>query len=251
MKILTLDLELAPTIATVWNIWNQNIGINQIIGNSYVLSCAAKWYGEDEVFLVSQYESTNRQMLKKIYDLINKADVVVGYNLDSFDMKILHKEFALQGWGPPAPYKTIDLLKVVKKRFRFTSNKLDYVAQMFKLGKKTKHPGHEMWLSCMNKKASDYDEAWEKMLEYNVQDVILTEALYERIMGWIPNAPSYSAFYNDHVCPTCGGEHLQRRGKYATATMVYQRWRCKDCFAWSRSRLADKVDSSQQVVPIK
>lgn len=190
-------------------------------------------------------------MIKEIYKLVCQADVIVGYNLDSFDMKILAKEFALLGLPPPTPYKTVDLLKVVKKRFRFTSNKLDYVAQMFKLGKKTKHPGHEMWLSCMNKSSPDYKESWDKMEEYNCQDVILTESLYERIKGWIPNHPNYSAFTNTNSCPNCGGNSLQRRGKSLTATLIYQRYQCKDCGAWSRSKIADKADRSAQLISVK
>lgn len=238
MNILTIDIEVAPTLATVWNIWNVNIGINQLIGNSYVLSAAAKWYGDDDVMFFSLHDGSSKKMLRNIYKLLDEADVVIGYNLDSFDLKILQAEFALQGWPAPSPYKTIDLLKAVKKRFRFTSNKLDYVARRFGLGKKTKHAGHELWLSCMNKKASDYHEAWAIMEEYNIQDVILTEALYERIKGWIPNAPSHSAFTNSHVCPTCGGSHLQKRGFAITSSLKYQRYQCNGCGAWSRDNKA-------------
>ncbi len=50
---------------------------------------------------------------------------------------------------PPAPFKEIDLLTVAKGRFRFVSNKLDYVAQQLGLGKKTEHSGHELWVQCM------------------------------------------------------------------------------------------------------
>ena len=42
-------------------------------------------------------------MLKRIYDLIDEADVVVHYNGKSFDMPTLSKEFIGQGWSPPAP----------------------------------------------------------------------------------------------------------------------------------------------------
>lgn len=251
MKILFLDVEVSPTIATVWGLFNQNISINQLLGNSTVLSWAAKWQGDKEVMYDSLYESSNRTMMKSLYRLVNKADVIVGYNLDSFDMKIINKELILLDLLPPTPYKTVDLLKVVRKRFRFTSNKLDYVVQMFKLGKKTKHQGHELWLSCMNKSSADYDEAWEKMIEYNCQDVVLTEALYERIKGWIPNHPSYSVETNSHVCPNCGSSHLQKRGKSITAALSYQRFQCQDCGAWSRSKIADKADRSAQLVTVK
>lgn len=248
MKILHLDLEIAPTLATVWSIWNVNVGINQIVGNSYILSWAAKWDQSDEVEYSSLRMTSHKNMVKEIYKLVNEADVVVGYNLDSFDMKILNKEFALLDLAPPTPYKTVDLLKVVKRRFRFTSNKLDYVANMFGLGKKTKHQGHELWLSCMNKTSADYKEAWDKMEEYNCQDVVLTEKLYKKIKGWIPNHPNHSAFDNAHECPNCGGNHLQKRGTALTLTLRYQRYQCKDCGAWSRAKQAEQADRSEQLV---
>lgn len=250
IKILFLDLEIAPTLATVWGLFNQNVGLNQIVGNSYILSWAAKFEGDEETTYSSLRLTSHKRMIREIYKLVCKADVIVGYNLDSFDMKILAKEFAMLDLPPPTPYKTIDLLKVVRKRFRFTSNKLDYIVQMFKLGKKTKHQGHELWLSCMNKSSADYTEAWDKMEEYNCQDVVLTEKLYNKIKGWIPNHPNYSAFVNDHVCPNCGGVHLQRRGTSLSATLTYQRYQCKDCGKWSRSKVALKADRRNQLVGV-
>lgn len=245
MNVLTLDIEIAPTLATTWGLWNVNLGTHMIVGNSYVLSVAAKWYGDEDVMFFSLHDMSQRKMLQQVYKLLEEADVVVGYNLDKFDLKILNKEFVEMGWAPPAPYKTIDLLKVMKNRFRFTSNKLDYIAKQFKLGAKTKHPGHDLWLSCMNKKASDYHEAWAIMEEYNIQDVLLTEKLYDRVKGWIPNAPSHSAFTNSHVCPTCGGTHLQKRGFAITSALKYQRFQCRSvqpdgsvCGAWSRDNKA-------------
>lgn len=251
IKILVLDIEISPTLATVWGLWGQNIGINQIIGNSEVLCWAARWVGEETVEFSSIHSTTKRRMLRKIYNLLEKADAVVTYNGKSFDLKILNKEFALLGWGRPAPYKNIDMLQVVRSQFRFTSNKLNYVAAQFKLGTKTKHAGHELWLHCMNPRSTEYESSWETMSTYNKQDVVLLEKLYQRCKGWIPNHPSYSAFENKHVCPNCGGNHLQSRGKVSSAALSYRRWWCKDCFAWSRSKVADKADRRNQLVGVK
>lgn len=251
MKILILDIEVSPTLATVWGLFNQNIGINQLIGNSEVLCWAAKWHGNDNTYFSSIEMTSKKRMLKEIYKLLEEADAVVTYNGKSFDLKILNKEFALQGWSRPSPYKNIDMLQVVRSQFRFTSNKLGYIGPQFNLGGKTKHPGHELWLSCMNNKSTDYNESWALMEEYNIQDVHLLESLYDRLRGWIPNHPSYSALQNDHVCPNCGSKHLQKRGIAITTTLSYQRWQCKGCGSWSRSKLAQKADRTKQLVSIK
>jgi hypothetical protein len=246
-----LDIEIAPTLATVWGLFNQNIAINQITGNSYVLSWAAKWYGEDEIYYSSLRMTSSKNMIKEIYKMVEQADVIVGYNLDSFDMKVLNKEFVLLGLDPPSSYRTVDLLKTVRKRFRFTSNKLDFVVQQLGLGKKVKHPGHELWLNCMNKSSSEYESSWDLMEEYNVGDVDLTEKLYDKLKGWIPNHPNHSAFNNSHCCPNCGSTNLRNKGKYLSNSLVYNRWKCKDCGAPSRSRTADKFDRAKELVSIK
>lgn len=234
----------------MWGLWNQNIGIQHILGNSEVLCWAAKWVGEDQTYFSSVQWTTKKRMLKAIYELLEEADAVVTYNGKAFDLKILNKEFALMGWSKPSPYKNIDMLQVMRSQFRFTSNKLGYIGPQFGLGGKSKHHGHELWLSCMNPKSEDYIESWKVMEEYNVQDVHLLESLYLKVRGWIPNHPSYSALENSHVCPNCGSTHLQSRGTTMTAALRYRRWQCVDCGKWSRSKVADKVDRSKQLVGI-
>jgi DNA polymerase elongation subunit (family B) len=251
MKVLVLDIEISPVVATVWGLFNQNINIGNILGNSEVLCWSAKWLGSDTTYFSSVQMTSKRKMLKEIYQLLEEADAVVSYNGVSFDLKILNKEFALLGWNRPSPYKNIDMLKVVRSQFRFTSNKLGYVGPLFGLGGKAKHTGHQLWLDCMNPKSENYKESWKIMEEYNIQDVNLLEELYEKLKGWVPNHPSHSALQNDHVCPNCGGYHLQKRGTAITTTLSYQRWQCKDCGAWSRSKIANKADRSKQLVGIK
>jgi len=183
LKILLLDIESSPNVAHVWGIWQQNVGINQLMESSYVLCWAAKWLGEDEIMFDSVHVSKPKKMLKRIHDLISESDAVIHYNGTKFDMPTLNKEFLLHEMNPPAPYKQIDLLRQVRSQFRFPSNKLDYVAQRLGLGSKTAHEGHELWVKCMNK---DKD-AWFRMEEYNKQDVILLEKLYHRLLPWIKN----------------------------------------------------------------
>jgi hypothetical protein len=170
--------------------------------------------------------------------MLNEADAVIHYNGTRFDMPTLNKEFLLFGMPPPTPYKQIDLLKVARNQFRFPSNKLDYVAQQLKLGSKTTHMGHEMWLRCMNKD----EEAWALMEEYNCNDVVLLESLYNVLRPWIKGHPNMSIFKGELVCPTCGGNHFQKRGFAFTSGGKYQRFQCMDCRTWFRdtANVADR-----------
>ena len=54
-KILYVDIETTPTKAYVWGLWKQNIPINMIEDDWFVLSWAAKWADEKEVLSDSMF----------------------------------------------------------------------------------------------------------------------------------------------------------------------------------------------------
>jgi predicted RNA-binding Zn-ribbon protein involved in translation (DUF1610 family) len=245
LKILLLDIECAPNLATVWGIWQQNVALNQLLESSYTLCYAAKWYGNSKIMFDSIYKTDRKTMLKSIHTLIEEADVVVHYNGLRFDMPMLNKEFLEAKMTPPSPVKHVDLLRVVKSNFRFVSNKLDYVSQRLGLGKKTDHEGHELWLKVMNNDRA----AWKRMEEYNKNDVVLLEKLYDRLKGWIKQHPNHNAYSANVVCPNCGSSKLQRRGFAITTTKQYQRFQCSQCGSWSKAAKADKV-TKESVISI-
>ena len=223
-----------------WGLWKQNIGINQIEKPGYVLCYAAKWHGKDKVLFRSIHHHSREKMLLGIYDLLSQADTVIHYNGTSFDIPTLNQEFALMKWPRPAPFAQIDLLKVVRAQFRLPSNKLAFVAQFFGIGKKPPSTTFELWLACMRGEA----KAWKKMKAYNINDVSLTEGVYNYLLPWVPSHPNHGLFHDYPACTNCGGKNLQRRGLARTKTMEYQRYQCIDCGTWVRDRLAQKRDRS-------
>jgi hypothetical protein len=246
-KILLLDIEMAPNVAHVWGIWDQNIGINQLQESSYVMCYAAKWLGDKKMMFDSVKKSSDKKMLEGIHKLLDEADAVIHYNGKRFDIPSLNKEFLLHGMFPPAPFKEIDLLTVAKGRFRFVSNKLDYVAQSLGLGKKTEHSGHELWVQCM----AGIPKAWKKMEEYNKNDVILLEKVYERFKPWIKNHLNNNVINGTmDCCPTCQSKNIQKRGFNITTTSRYQRYQCRTCGNWFRDGTNLKPKGSQKLVNI-
>lgn len=236
MKILTLDIETSPNLAHVWQLYQTNVGINQIIESSYVMCWAAKWYGKKQIMFSSVYEDEPKVMIKKIYDLICEADAIITYNGVKFDMPTLNKEFIKYDLPPPDPYKNIDLIKTVKSKFNFPSNKLDYVAQALKLGKKVPHSGHELWIQCM----ANNKKAWATMKKYNKMDVELTEILYQKLIGWVNNHPNWNSYKKEDVCSNCGSANLMKKGFACNANRMYQKVVCKDCGKWGRKNKAIK-----------
>ena len=232
MKILLIDIETSPNLAHVWGIWQQNVGLSQLLESSYTMCYSAKWLGNKDVYFDSVHRNDAKKMLEGVHAMLCEADAVVHYNGSKFDIPTLNKEFLVHKMPPPPPIKQIDLLRTVRSQFRFPSNKLDYVAQRLGLGKKKDHEGHILWVKCMN----GDKKAWKTMEEYNIQDVILLEKLYNRLTPWIKTPLNKTIMMKDRdgfVCPTCSKPHLVSKGFRYTTTGAYQRYQCKACGAHS------------------
>lgn len=237
MNILYFDLETRPILGYAWQMWDTNI--LSIKKESGLISFAYK-INDGETKVISTREYSEKQMVKKLWSLFNDADILVAQNGDKFDIKIANKLFIMYKLPPPAPYKSVDTLKIAKKYFRFDSNKLDNLAY-FLLGER-KHPTDmKLWLDCMEGDKA----ALLRMEEYCAQDVDLLYRVYQVLKGWHTGHPNMN-LYNEtsHKCPICSG-NTQRRGFAYTRVSKYQRYQCiGKCKGWStgeRVPLEDKV----------
>lgn len=236
-KVLLFDIENTPLISYTWGIWEQNV--IEVKEEWYILCFAYKWLGEKKTNIVSLpdfkgYEKDKKndeKLVKKLWDLFDKAEIIIAHNGDAFDIKKANARFIFHKLEPPKPYKTIDTLKLARKYFKFDSNKLDYLGQYLKVGRKLPHTGKHLWFGCME---GDM-KAWKLMKQYNIQDVILLEKVYYKIRAWA-NTPVnmnmlLNTFYN---CPKCGSEHTVKRGFATTRVGLFQKWQCLNCGGWSQ-----------------
>lgn len=235
-RILMLDIETKPTKAYVWGLWNENIGINQIIEPGETISWAAKWHGKEPVLHMDVPTAGKVKMLKGIYTLLEAADIVVHWNGVAFDIPTLNREFINQGWPPPSPFHEIDLMKTAKAKFKFQSNKFDFVLKQLGLGEKIK-TDFDLWKAFM---AND-PKAWKLMKEYNIHDAKMLEPMYDRMRPWVVNHPNVNLWNDDALvaCHICGSSNIHRRGSYYTATLRYKRYRCNNCGTWGRIKTND------------
>lgn len=245
-KILILDIETAPNTAYVWGLFKEYIPLARLVETGYTLCWSAKWYGEKEVEFDSIYDSRPKTMVKRIHKLLDQADAVVHYNGSKFDIPTLNKEFLTFGLPPPAPYKQIDLLRVARKHFKLPSYKLAYLAKVLglELGKGDSMP-FGLWERCMDKDP----EAWADMMKYNINDVELTEAVYEKLLPWITRHINHSVVTGELVCPNCGSHNHQARGFAYTAAGKYRRHQCKDCGKWFRGN-TQMAESKEKFVDV-
>jgi uncharacterized protein YprB with RNaseH-like and TPR domain len=231
MKILHLDIETTPILAYTWGLWDQNIGINQIVKTTEMMCFGARWNDKKQVIFKSAFHDGKEAMLNELHALMNEADVLVGWNSAAFDHKHINREFLEAGLRPPSPTKDLDLMSVVKSNFKFPSNKLDYVAQQLGVGAKVKHSGFDLWLKCMDNDS----KAWAEMKKYQIQDVNLLVDLYPILLPWAdgPNLAAYNGL--ETSCVACGSVNIEESGVSVGTTGTYPRYVCNDCGSWSRS----------------
>ena len=242
-RTLVLDIETSPIEAYVWQLFDQNVALNQIKTEWSILSYAAKWVGESKVI----YEDTSgrgpkrvrddKKLMRGLHDLLDEADIVVGQNHKKFDLKKIHARMVEHGFKPYSPIRIVDTTIEARRYFGFTSKKLEWMSKHLTTMPKDEHkefPGFELWTECL----ADNPRAWRQMKKYNVRDVEATEAVYLRLLPWMKTHPNAGAFIEDKElrCPKCGGKHLQSRGHETTQQGRYPRYQCQECGGWARGK---------------
>lgn len=242
-RILVLDIETAPLLGYCWGLWDNNIALNQLHSDWYVLSWAAKWLGDppSKVMYADQRAEpdleNDKKILKQMWNLLNEADIIITQNGKHFDEKKLKARFVYHDLPPYSPVRHIDTKIMAKRHFGFTSNKLEYMADKFnKKYKKSKHTrfeGFELWSECLKQNPL----AFKEMEKYNKYDVLVLEELYYRLVAWDGpvNFSIYEGEGDGMSCHLCSGD-IEKRGYSYTQVGKYQRYRCKDCGTWTRGR---------------
>ena len=251
-RILILDIETAPLLASVWRIWDENIGLNQINSDWHLLSFSAKWVGEKTIIYEDQSKAKriedDTRLLKVVHALLCEADIVVAHHGKKFDLPKLNARFITNGFEPPSPYKIVDTREVAAKTFGFTSNKLEFLSSVLCTKKKLAHrkfAGFELWKQCLAGNAA----AWAEMKKYNIRDVEALEELYLKFRPWQQTgSPNFSVFNDSEVeqCPKCGSENMHRNGFVCLAVGKYQRFKCGDCGAWARSGILENTPEKRK-----
>jgi hypothetical protein len=238
-RILFLDVENIAELIWAWGIYEVNA--IEVERPGHLLSMAYKWRGDKKTQVIAQCDfkdykpksASDKNLCKFIWKLLDEADVIIGHNAQSFDVKKINYRFIVNGLTPTSPYKVVDTLVSLKKVARGPSHKLDAIGKVMKIGRKLEHEGWPLWKKCY---LGD-KRAWAKMKLYNKQDVELLEKWYDKLLPWISNHPNYNLYAGTiDKCPNCGGR-LTRQGYTVTRVCKLQRFKCQSCGAWSTKPL--------------
>ena len=239
-KIVLLDIETSPLTTYTWSPFDDNA--LKILEFSKIISVAYKdLYSKDITCkALCDYKGYKKgqlddeKLVREIWKVLDEADIVIAHHGDRFDLPKLNARFVYYGLTAPSTYKSIDTKKIASKHFKFDSNSLNNLSAYLNLGAKAETGGFSLWDKCIQ---GDKD-AWQKMKEYNIYDVILLEKVYLTLRPFMENHPNLNliAGLNDLACHTCQSVNIVKQGFKITVTGKKQRYQCKDCGAWSTGK---------------
>lgn len=240
---LFLDIETAPILSHVWSLWSEAKSQKMVIRDWHMLCWCAKFEGSREILWSANNTSgdplDDAQACRDLAPILSEADIVVAHNGIKFDLPRINSRFLANKIRPPSPYKIVDTLRIARRKFAFSSNRLGDLGQALGLGGKVATGGFDLWLGCLD----GDDKSWAKMVRYCKRDVVLLEKVYKKIAPYADGLPNRAAYTDEDCCSRCGSNRLSRQGFQHTAAGRYQRYVCKSCGGWSRSAKMDRKSS--------
>jgi DEAD/DEAH box helicase domain-containing protein len=150
MRKIIFDIETDGIIT--------NVGSKEVFPNMYVVCI----YDSE----TDKFTSYKQEELKNLWPILEKADLLIGYNSDSFDIRILNRYYS----GDLTKIASLDLLSEIKNSLGHRI-KLDSVAEATLGRKKTGHGTLAMDWWKQGK--------FEDVINYCIEDVRITKDIYE------------------------------------------------------------------------
>ena len=266
-RILVFDLEVSTKVVHTYQFYNVNISPSQIIRDFYILSYSAKFIDEDEVYyldcrpteeerkdLIKKLKSLVKKVslsgdlsimkeindlirnhiatmdlkvIKELSELISDCDYIVGHNMQRFDLPTLNARLIQNDLAPLKPVPIIDTLKMARKSFKFSSNKLGELAKYLKCEVQKDDHSKFSGITLFTEAMEGNLEAFESMEHYCKMDSIVTEAVFKKLARF-DSTVNFQSNIQELIC-SCGGKEFFKNGfKYARAG-AFQIWRCVSC----------------------
>ena len=246
-NVLILDIERLPGRARVqhrgltiegdfWdlNSWKHTIGRrihpDDVTEWPRTICAAWNWYGNKRVEFAAEWDKGGRDgLLRRTWEVFDRAHVVVGHNMAGFDAKKLRFDWAEAGYPPPSPAKISDTLRTARREFGAESNTLDSLCKRFGIVAKT-----DRYQVAVARAACEGDRAAQRDLKaYNTGDIAASVGLYDYIRPWDASHPHSLVAVKDELpsCNSCWGTDLENNGYTLANLILYRLYRCRSCGA--------------------
>ena len=230
---LYFDIEVCGNIGMFWQCgYKINITPEAIIKERAIICICYKWEDEKEVYSLNwSAKQCDKKMLQDFVEVANAATELVGHNGDKFDLAWIRTRCLFHRIPMFPTYTTIDTLKISRSKFRFNSNRLNYIASYLGIGQKIKTE-FDLWKNIL---LNNDKKAMGKMIIYCKKDVVLLEKVFKELRVHMENKTHYGVIFGQDrgSCPECGSDELEIIRRRTTATGLKKiQYKCKTCHTY-------------------
>lgn len=215
--------------------WETNISPEDILIHSYIFCIAYSWYGSKKVHVINITDfplfkkdiHDDTEVLKAFSKIAEQADILVGHNIDKFDIKKFNARLVKKKLAPVPRTKTIDTLKLARQYFGFSHNSLDAVSRELGVGGKVSNK-KGMWRRCFEGIVKDL----LKMARYCKNDIVINKGVLRILIPFMK-----TPITKEYRCqnPICMSYDIQLRG--VSKNKKEQRFVCNICKKWGQAKI--------------
>tara|TARA_R110000782_G_C14727419_1_gene404817 strand:- start:46 stop:996 length:951 start_codon:yes stop_codon:yes gene_type:complete len=230
-KILVYDIETSRGVFKAFWTGKQYLGYKAMVKEPSIISISWKWLGNDKIHhLTWDKNHSDKEMVKSFLIEYNKADMLIGQNNDNFDNRWVQARAMKYGFDFNTYLRSFDIMKQNKKLFRVVSYSMDYTAKFLNVTFKQSHEGIKMWDMIEDGTKEEQKEYLQKMVDYNVGDIITTEEIYLKNRKYYGHKTHFGVLNGGekYTCPNCGTLQVELYKTSITPAGTIQRiMRCK------------------------
>jgi DNA polymerase III alpha subunit (gram-positive type) len=231
-KLLFLDSEWTHALALVYNNKPNWINSEDIIQQPTCISI--QWaFNDEKPKAMAAKHLDDKEVVLKLIQLLNEADIVIGHNVDRFDIPKLRWRARVHGLDSFPKVGTVDTLKLSRKLYGQgpLGHSLGNLCSRLELQLKdylSKDDLKEFLLHGDKK-------ALRRILSYGKQDIVTLRELYHKMLPDIPNHPHMKAYAaHELVCRNCGSTNIYKSKSRPTAAGIMKhQYHCKDCGSYT------------------
>jgi len=183
-NILYLDIETSKSLYYSYGakVPSKYLRADDLVKEWFMICWSASYVGKDTVWSQSVTPQAARdwddsKIVKRLWELMNAAEIISGHNVQGFDFKRCNTRFVKHGLPPIVGKKYLDTLKVVRSALALNHNNLDYVAKWYGMEGK-EHVTDDDWRAALKGDKPTLD----KILHYNITDVTEGKAVLEKTL---------------------------------------------------------------------
>lgn len=226
MKRLFFDIETSFNVIGAFQTgYNQTIQHHQILEERKIICICYKWEGKEKVYSLDwdNKKQCDKRMLQEFIKIANQADQLVAHNGDRYDLPWIRTRCLFHRIDMFPEYTSVDTLKLSRSKFKFNSNKLDYISKYLGFNGKRKHEGWDMWVKVWKAEKG----ALKDMVDYCKDDVVELEKVFLEINNYVNQKTHKGVLEGEErwSCPRCGGSdgiYISRERVTASGIKRYQ-----------------------------